>query len=335
MIVVSEFFDLLRNIRPLADEKDELRLTHKNGELQMGFVNDCIDVMTSIDDETTEDFSDFFEFKSIFEVLRNTESEYVTVNYNGDLELEFKDSKAEFLSKNKMFSYAGFQESLNLRHMFDIKNSKFKDILASLIKLSKDSEVVTFKTESKGVNMSLEKGEYKCFHECETDEEVCVSIYIDTIKSMYKVIKKLEDMVSFYTNGSEVYMCVDCYYIKAHCVDCVEPAEKKNSTYLLDVVTDDILEAVRIASKLNKYLEIEFGMEIIKASASNKATNYSKEILSVSDVPVGTKIKFEAIELLELLSTLEDDYTKFYFSSDLKEVYIENEHKKGKLEVIV
>ena len=197
MIVVAEFYNQLRNLRPLADEKDELRLTHKNGELQIGFVNKYIDVMTSIDDEETEDFSDFFEFKSIFEVLRNTESEYVTLEYNGKLTLEFKNSKAEFFSKNKMFEYKGFQESQNNRHMFDIKNSKLKEILANFIKLANDSVLVTFNVEPKGINVSLEKGEYRCFYNCESTGELCVSLPLETIKYLYKITKKIEDTVSF------------------------------------------------------------------------------------------------------------------------------------------
>ena len=130
-----------------------------------------------------------------------------------------------------------------------------------------------------------------------------------------------------FAEKDEVIFIVDAFEIvvknhKNTIKECVP-----ETIYKIDMVADDLLEALRVASRISKKTYFLFNKEdMLNVYCKSEDAMYSKEIMCESDMPLMTTLGFDSKELFELINSVEDDYIVLKFSEGKEWMIIEEKH---------
>lgn len=326
MTEVKGLVEKLKCMRPLAEKKDELNLLRHGRELKVIFKNNLIEVLTEVESNEGADFKACVSFKDLYEILRNSVSEFVDFDLGSAFEVKMRNANAYLQEKKRLFKDS-LQESFKdyNRRLFTMEAKKLAYILAGIIKVQKDSRFLMVVAENDKVTFELIYNEFNYTCTSKTPTNDVVAMDMDSVKEVYKILKSLEGYVDVYAENNSVIFVIDAYEIIIDDYKNVGKKDIPDTKYKVDLVTDDILEAIRIASKISKnvYLSFEEPEELV-VRCYNKNTEYKKKMLCESDVPVGRHAAFNAKEMFEFINAAESDYLVMKFTENLDTVVIED-----------
>lgn len=327
MIETAELIDRLKHIRPMADVNDELYLIKSEGELTLEINNPFLKIISTIIDESTEDFETCISFKDFYEVLRNSLSDLVSLENDDLLKIDLRNSTANFNKKRKLFQEAFKGVHPSSEPLFMIEAQSLKHILSDLIKMETGDKYIIFNVGKDSITFSLADGGYDYNYQINTKSTGTFVFEYTSVQFLYKCIKNLESYIEVYKLNDEILLITDEYTFVLEDKKKTVLKDIPETKYRADMVTDDLVEAMRVISRISKKVYLWFNEDSLIMKGNNKDTSYQKEILIDSTVPSETLLALDSKEMFEMINLVKDDYLVLELPEDLSKLIVHNDEK--------
>lgn len=328
MINVIELLTKLKYLRALAENSNRLYLTNREGSLELKFANDFLKSITSVESDSEEEFSACIKFKDLFEVLKNSVSDFVEVFLkDGDLYIKLRNGEAVFEPQRLFFQPDEFPTIKEDDLIFTLPVKEFKNLLQVFLKLNTGRDALIIDAKEDLVEFRLSSDSYMMKQYADIEKPTTVALSFEAIDMIYKAIRNMKGEIKLYTDGETVNLTTDTMKLSTENINEIQPSRVPERMYHFNVVKDDVLEAFEIISKITNLSVLEFSGDNLSIHGDNGTTFYKNKVLIDSNIPAGTMLELDSNKMLDVIKSLESDYIDFEITEDLQHVVIDNNNK--------